>query len=163
MNRAMDRARRNAPVSTAALLAALSCGTAPAFAAGTADIARGQALFNGAAPLRGTIHGHQSALPAHAARCVNCHAPGSSSANVPPGSAAPANTSFAPLLTAAYLTGPVARRGGPPSRYDEAAFCRALRTGIDPAYVIVSRSMPRYALSDADCGALWQHLTASRP
>lgn len=148
------------------MIAALAWAASSALAAGTAgaaERARGQALFVGAEPLRGTIHGHQNALPAHAARCVNCHAPGSSSATLQPASAAPANTSFAPLLTATYLLGPIARRGGPPSAYDEATFCRALRTGIDPAYVIVSRSMPRYTLSDADCGALWQHLTAPPP
>lgn len=132
---------------------------APVAAAGNAELERGQRLFVGIEPMRGTISGHQSVLPPLASRCVNCHAPGSGTGKARPASAPPTNTSFAPLLTPAYLTGPVARRGGPPSRYDEAAFCRALRTGIDPAYVIVSHSMPRYELSEAECRALWRHLT----
>lgn len=141
----------------AALWVAL--GVLPALAADSAEVERGRRLFAGTEPMRGTIAGHTSALPSLASRCVNCHAPGRSTVGAAPASAAPTNTSFAPLLTPAYLTAPSARRGGPPSRYDEAAFCRALRTGIDPAYVIVSRSMPRYELSDADCRALWRHLT----
>ena len=134
---------------------------APVAAVGDAELERGQRLFSGAEPLRGTISGHPSALPPFASRCVNCHAPGSSTPGAKPTSASapPTNTTFAPLLTPAYLTGAIARRGGPPSRYDEAAFCRTLRTGIDPAYVIVSRSMPRYELPDADCHALWRQLT----
>ncbi len=108
------------------------------------------------APLQGTIVGHSSALPPAAARCINCHAVGRAA----PASAASA-ASFGPLLTPQSLTGAVARRGGPPSRYDAPAFCRLLRQGVDPAWVIVPRSMPRYARSDADCHALWAHLTES--
>ena len=115
--------------------------------------------------LRGTISGHQSALPALASRCVNCHSAGSVAPNTVAASAAPAaasaatNSSFAPRLTRQRLTEPIARRGGPPSRYDEASFCRLLRTGIDPAYVLIPRNMPRYELPDADCHALWMHLS----
>ena len=120
---------------------------------------RGAELFSGAAALQGTIVGHSSALPPSAARCINCHAIGTAA----PASAASA-ASFGPLLTRHGLTAAVARRGGPPSRYDAPAFCRLLRQGVDPAWVIVPRSMPRYELSDADCHALWAHLTdTSRP
>lgn len=117
---------------------------------------RGSDLFNGVLPLQGTIVGHTSALPPSAARCINCHTIGSA---VPAASTASAAASFGPLLTPQGLTGAVARRGGPPSRYDAPAFCRLLRQGVDPAWVIVPRSMPRYALTDADCHALWAHLT----
>lgn len=145
-------------MTAAALWAAAFASTAAP--GGDAEPAHGQRLFAGTEPMRGRIAGHADALPALASRCVNCHAPGRSTVAAPAASAAaPTNTSFAPLLTPAYLTVPVARRGGPPSRYDEATFCRALRTGIDPAYVIVSRSMPRYDVNDADCRALWRHLT----
>jgi len=51
------------------------------------------------------------------------------------------------------------RRGGPPSRFDDSSLCRLLRTGVDPAHVVIQRSMPRYELSDADCRALWAHLS----
>ncbi len=133
---------------------------ASVLAAGAGPAGRGHALFTGAAPLHGTINGHASALPPAAARCVNCHTIGSAA----PGAAAASVASFGPLLTKQGLTGLVARRGGPPSRYDEAALCRLLRQGVDPAWVMVPRSMPRYELSDADCQALWTHLTEpSRP
>jgi hypothetical protein len=128
-------------------------------AAGDSVTRRGIDLFSGVLPLQGTIVGHSSALPPSAARCINCHAIGSAA----PASAASA-ASFGPLLTPHGLTGAVARRGGPPSRYDAPAFCRLLRQGVDPAWVIVPRSMPRYVLTDADCHALWAHLTgAKRP
>jgi hypothetical protein len=116
---------------------------------------RGQDLFNGAAALSGTIVGHTNALPPLSARCVNCHAAGSAG----PASAASAPGSFGPLLTRRHLTDAVARRGGPPSRYDQAAFCRLLRQGVDPAYVLIARAMPRYDISDGDCQALWALLT----
>ena len=52
------------------------------------------------------------------------------------------------------------RRGGPPSRYDAAGLCTLLRSGVDPAHVIILRTMPRYDINDADCQSLWLHLTA---
>jgi hypothetical protein len=57
------------------------------------------------------------------------------------------------------LLSPQRRRGGPASRYDRDAFCRLLRKGIDPAYVMINEEMPRYTLDDADCAALWRFLT----
>ena len=64
-----------------------------------------------------------------------------------------------PTLSAATLTGLLPRRGGPASRFDEAALCRLLREGIDPAHVLLPKTMPRYAIDDADCRALWTWLT----
>jgi len=127
--------------------------TAPAADAVAHDL--GRRLFGGEAMLRGTITGHQNALPALASRCVNCH----SASAVPATASATTNPSFAPALTRQRLTELTARRGGPPSRYDEASFCRLLRTGIDPAYVLIPRNMPRYELPDADCRALWVYLS----
>ena len=138
------------------MLVALGAG------AGESGPSRGRDLFNGAASLHGTISGHASALPPAAARCINCHA--ISSAAPGRSASAAAAGSFGPQLTPKGLTGAVARRGGPPSRYDAPAFCRLLREGVDPAWVMVPRSMPRYEVSDADCQALWAHLTEpSRP
>ena len=118
---------------------------------------RGRELFTGERALSGRIVGHAADLPVPASRCVNCHAiqppaPG-------PDSSAPGTQAFGPVLTRSGLTQASSRRGGPASRYDEAAFCRVLRTGIDPAHVIILRAMPRYVLTDADCRALWVHLT----
>lgn len=137
------------------MLAMFAASASVSFAGPGAD------LFGGAAPLRGTIDGHSNPLPPHAARCINCHAVGSAG---PSGSASA--SSFGPLLSPQRLTGLIARRGGPPSRYDGSSFCRLLRQGVDPAWVMVPRSMPRYELTDADCRALWLHLTsgeAARP
>jgi len=83
-------------------------------------------------------------LPAWTTRCVNCHAGTSTAA-----------TTFAPPLTHDTLLGATRRRGGPMSHYDATAFCRAVRDGIDPAGVMLRKSMPRYKISDAECTALW--------
>lgn len=127
-------------------------------APGTA--AQGRQLFEGVRPLNGQIVGHATTLPARASRCINCHGAGTA----PPAQGASNTTqAFGPLLNRRSLTDDVPRRGGPPSRYDPAAFCRLLRSGVDPAYVMIPRSMPRYELSDADCQALWAYLTSESP
>lgn len=119
----------------------------------------GARLFDGRQPLAARISGHADALPSAAARCSNCHA----SQAVRQGAAAAGigSPSFGPLLTAATLRHPLPRRGGPPSRFDAASLCRLLREGVDPAWVMLPRVMPRYQISDAQCEALWEHLTAS--
>jgi hypothetical protein len=33
-----------------------------------------------------------------------------------------------------------------------------LRTGVDPAYILITRRMPRYTIEDAQCIDLWQYL-----
>lgn len=83
-------------------------------------------------------------LPSWTTRCVNCHTGTSTAA------------AFAPPLTHDSLLGATRRRGGPISHYDAAAFCRAVKDGIDPAGVLLRKSMPRYKISDAECTALWQ-------
>ncbi|MGF6527722.1 hypothetical protein [Variovorax sp. PvP013] len=109
---------------------------------------------DGAAPvLHGRLAGHASDLPPQATRCVNCHAAGGAAAS-------PATAAFGPSLGPATLTRAVSRRGGPPSRYDAASLCRLLRDGIDPAWVMVDAAMPRYAVSDAQCEALWARLSS---
>jgi hypothetical protein len=117
-------------------------------AADASDAARGRLLFEGGAELPARIAGQDFALPAEASRCINCH-----------GTAAVGTQRIGPLLSAATLAEPLPRRGGPPSRYDAASLCRLLRTGIDPAHVIIPRTMPRYDIGEADCRLLWLHLT----
>lgn len=149
-----------APGSGLHWLVALCCASASAAAAGEPSVPeRGRRLFVGELPLTARVTGHAAALPPQAARCMNCHAVGSAGPAAP---ASDATRSFGPVLGSALLTQAVARRGGPPSRYDEAAFCRLLATGIDPADVIIPREMPRYEVSAADCRALWAHLSAPR-
>ncbi|WP_152987662.1 hypothetical protein [Aquabacterium parvum] len=112
----------------------------------------GQRWFNGEAPLQARMVGHAQDLPAAAAACINCHGAGASSER------------FAVALNRNWLTQPQARRGGPLSRYDATSFCRVLREGIDPAWVVVNQTMPRYEVTGLQCRALWMHLIqAGRP
>lgn len=111
----------------------------------------GQALFEGSPPqpdrqLAGRIAGHDRDLPPEAARCANCH------------TSTPGTAGFGPALHAGTLVQALARRGGPPSTYEEASLCRLLREGIDPAWVMVNQAMPRYDATDAQCAALWAWL-----
>ena len=104
---------------------------------------------------------HTTALPPQASRCVNCHAAGTAPPTPASASSAASTStqSFGPALNAKLLLQDTRRRGGPPSRYDEAALCKLLATGVDPAYIIIPASMPRYELPPADCKALWAFLT----
>lgn len=138
------------------LVAALACsalGPALSVAAGDADV--GRRLFEGAQALPAQITGQGVALPVGASRCANCH-------GLQTAAPAVSATPIGPVLGPANLVARQPRRGGPPSAYGEASFCRLLRTGIDPASVIVDRRMPRYDVSDADCAALWRYV-AQRP
>jgi hypothetical protein len=112
---------------------------------------RGAQLYDGRLALTGQLRGHDQALPADALRCSNCHEPSRQPAQDDAG--------FAPRLDRAQLTDPQTRRGGPATRYDEAAFCRLLRVGIDPGQVLVRKAMPQYTLTAEDCNALWLHLS----
>lgn len=129
-----------------ALLAiAIVLGGAAFFAeAATGHRAAGGQLFDGRRPLVARIAGHELALPAQAWRCANCHA----------GAQAIGGT-----LDRARLVAAQARRGGPSSRYDLPAFCRLLRTGVDPAWILIDRTMPRFEIDDLQCKQLWTHLT----
>lgn len=65
---------------------------------------------------------------------------------------------YAVALTRDSLLGLRTRRGGPPSAFDEASLCRLLRTGVDPAQVLISTTMPRYTVSDVQCRQLMAYL-----
>lgn len=101
--------------------------------------------------LRGRLAGHPGDLPAAATRCVNCHATGATAGQS-------LTAAFGPSLDSDTLSRAISRRGGPPSRYDAVSLCRLLREGIDPAWVMVDASMPRYEVSDAQCQALWTRI-----
>lgn len=137
-------------------LALLALATA-ASADGGASAAHGSKLFEGDLALPARIVGQDFALPATASRCINCHGPARSDAASSPATA----QRIGPALTRSTLTDAVRRRGGPPSRYDAGSLCTMLRTGVDPAHVIILRTMPRYDITDADCRALWLYLTDS--
>jgi hypothetical protein len=131
-------------------------------------VEQGDRLFHGNAPLTARIVGHDLVLPVAVARCMNCHetrsaalsAAASAVANQAPGTAGAVAGRFGPALDHASLTQMRARRGGPPSRYDVQALCTLLRTGVDPAQVMIPQSMPRYEIDAAVCGALWAYINA---
>lgn len=137
-----------AKASSLAILGALSAATVQANPA----LDAGRAAFTGQSPLVARMPGHAEALPAVAARCSNCHAA--------PGVPAAGNGALGPALNAAALMQALPRRGGPPSRYDAAALCRALREGVDPAGVMLGSAMPRYRIDDLGCRQLWTLLTS---
>lgn len=110
---------------------------------------QGESLFTGRRPLVGKIRGHQAPLPPEVVVCAHCHVQ-----TVPDAGAA-----VAPIIDRALLLEQRSRRGGPPSAYDVSSFCRMVRTGVDPAHVIINRVMPVYELSDAACASLWEYLT----
>jgi hypothetical protein len=112
----------------------------------------GRSLFEGPAELQGRIYTHLVDLPPTVVRCANCHA-------VHDGPEVP--RSLAPRLTHDVLLSPHARRGGPPSTYTRDTFCRLLRRGIDPAFVLISVEMPRYDLDADACDALWRYVIGS--
>lgn len=118
----------------------------------TSPLERGRLLFVGELPNEARMVGHSELLPPRAARCSNCHSQVALRRTAD-------EQDFAPLLGKQTLTQPRARRGGPASRYDQAALCKLLRQGIDPAHVMISQAMPRYTLTSADCEALWIFLT----
>lgn len=120
--------------------------------------ARGARLFDGREPLTATLAGHATPLPAQTARCSQCHA-GPDTQNTAVGQAAFPG----PPLDGRHLRTALSRRGGPPIAYDVSAFCRTLRDGIDPAHVMLPRTMPRFDIDDTRCEALWTHLTSTPP
>lgn len=124
----------------------------------------GQALFTGiageASP-RGRLPGHLQDLPPMATRCSNCHE--TEMAATSTAAAARRLETFGPPLNAMTLRTAMSRRGAPPTRYDQDSLCRVLREGIDPGWVMISQSMPRYRISDAQCAALWSWLSRRQP
>jgi hypothetical protein len=113
-------------------------------------VRQGEGLFRGKEPMKARIRGQEDLLPTAASRCINCHG-GDSQPQL--------SRVAAPKLNRSLLLDARQRRGGPPSRYDQPAFCRLLRTGADPAYILIAREMPVYELSDAQCTSLWTFLT----
>lgn len=130
-------------------LAAGTLGLAAVGATQAAPWLKGYALYHGHAPLEGRIAGHAEAMPAAVLGCAGCH-------DAPRADAAGNRT--VPVLGRTVLAVPRVRRGGPDYVYSAESFCTLLRSGIDPAAVMTSRTMPRFAIDDADCAALWTYL-----
>lgn len=119
------------------------------------SMSRGESMYRGALPLSGRLVGHDMALPTLATRCINCHAAGTSETR-----GRDALARFGARLDGASLTGLQSRRGGPATRFDPASLCEVLRTGRDPAQILISSTMPRYDVSETQCRDLWTYLTA---
>jgi hypothetical protein len=113
---------------------------------------RGAALYEGKEPLLGRIRDQVDLLPAETVRCANCHSQQSPSSRLLGKPAA--------HLDGAWLLEPRSRRAGPPSTFDLSSFCRLLRTGVDPVYIMIAREMPTYNLSDDQCASLWKFASA---
>lgn len=134
-------------------LAALACASLGWIAWDAAERERaglGARLYRGELALAGRIVGHEADLPAGASRCINCH--GAADGDTAAGA------TLAPRIGGGQLGAERSRRGGPPARYDATSLCRALRQGVDPAAIVLPRTMPRYELADVDCRALWAYL-----
>ena len=117
---------------------------------------RGAAIFYGKVDLSGRLTGHDDNLPNSAIRCTNCHEELSTTpSTIQTPNTTPKATTFAQPLTSQHLKTPQTRRGGPPSIFNAERLCTLLRTGIDPANIIISTTMPRYDLTDAECEDLW--------
>lgn len=137
-----------------ALLLVHQAGAAAASGAGPArDPERGKRIFHGLDAVQGAVQQQGTALPVHASKCINCH-----SAHTPTGAWA-GNSQY---LSATTLSLKVSRRGGPAYVYDQPAFCRTVRSGVDPAGIVLEAKMPRYQLSDAQCADLWFFLASIR-
>jgi hypothetical protein len=124
--------------------------TALPIGAGASPADDGRALFVGDRQLTGKIAMHQRNLPSELLRCSNCHQSQAS---------APVKLTVAPRLTRDWVLTPHERHGGPSTVYDLESFCVMLRTGKDPANLIVNVQMPRYEIAQSDCGSLWAYLT----
>ncbi|WP_020186532.1 hypothetical protein [Methylopila sp. 73B] len=136
------------PRGAAATAALALGGVGAASAAAFLPDVRGYALYHGYAGLQASVAATEVPLPTSASRCANCH-------DARP-SAAPRRVV---ALDRASLTQATPRRGGPASVYDAAAFCTALRDGLDPSSVLLDRTMPRFVLPDDDCQALWRYVS----
>ena len=110
----------------------------------------GEKLYWGESELHATIGTGRDEISADAAKCVNCH--GKDGKGIAESGIRGSD------IRQSVLTKVTGRRGGPPVRYTEATFCDALRLGHDAAGVVLSRAMPRYRVSTAECRALWNYL-----
>lgn len=114
-------------------------------------IQKGENLFYGRETLKGTLYLHNRALGTAFVRCMNCH-------QLQGQSKFTNRADFGPELGARFLQTENSLRGGPARAYDADSFCHMLRTGMDPSQIMIRTDMPRYALSDDDCHALWRFL-----
>jgi hypothetical protein len=146
MTHALNRAALTIRVMTAIFLVAVNPETNGADACRSMDL--GCEIYSGQHALVAHLRDDSRVLPDSAVRCINCHGHSDNA------------TSFAPPLTSQYLLNDIRRRGGPPSRYNLSSFCRVLNVGVDPTGIVLKKVMPQFTLSDEECAALWNFVTA---
>lgn len=122
----------------------------------------GAGLYRGESPLPGRMVGFTSDLPTAVTRCANCHErPAVAAVNGGVATsltdAAPDRPAFGAALDRSSLSTPRSRRGGPASVYDVDSLCTLLRTGVDPAQVMIGQAMPRYDATPLQCEQLWAY------
>ncbi len=146
------RLRRFAVLLTVVLgtLHVTGCARDNAQAAEQHLIERGHRIFIGSESINARIDGHQDQLPAQVTKCINCHTPTPRPQK---------DDQFAPILNASWLMQARPRRGGPAFAFTRDSLCKTMRTGIDPEYVILNRTMPRFDISEQQCQALWAYLS----
>ena len=149
-----------ASLAIAAACALPECATAVPASAGESIYLRG--VLGSGAPLAGTRASAGTSTQGADAACVNCHQRsglGSTEGRI-----------FTPPITGDYLFQGHAHGGDAPplpdvgslhgnrSAYTPATLARAIREGVDPQGRTLSSLMPRYALDEADMGALVEYL-----
>ena len=150
-----------ASLAIAAACALPECATAAVPAsAGESIYLRG--VLGSGAPLAGTQESAGTSTQGADAACVNCHQRS--------GLGSTEGSIFIPPITSDYLFHDHAHGGDAPplpygdsthgnrSAYTPATLARAIREGVDPEGRTLSSLMPRYALDDADMGALVEYL-----
>ena len=112
---------------------------------GGVSLAGGEAIYERAQAVVAKVNGET--VMAGAARCANCHGD--------LGEGRREGVLVAVPLQRSALMQSHSRRGGPASAYGRASFCRSLRSGVDPAGVVLDTAMPRYDLSDQSRASFW--------
>lgn len=125
-----------------------------------AQLSEGEALFRGEQAMNASLAGQSMGLPAVATRCSNCHEARQPVPLSDQAASAVSARTYASPLSAMWLQQARLRRGGPETVYDARSLCQLLRTGVDPAMIMVSTVMPRYQATEAQCAALWTYLTS---
>ena len=133
-----------------ALYFALVLSTSALDAFPTAAQEQGRRLFFGLDELQGTIQNDGIRLPPEYIKCIKCHSAPAQISN-----SFPNKLSGSLILSSETLLEKKVRRGGPAFKYSVATFCNTLRSGSDPTGIILEFGMPRFSISDRQCGALW--------
>ena len=124
--------------------------TSPSETSSRELFSRGEAIFLGEEPIIARLQGDSAVLPSRLSHCSGCHESSLTGR---------LDRSAALRLDRSTLLSTKKRRGAIPSAYSRDAFCRVVRTGVDPVFVMVAREMPRYEVDEVQCSSLWSYVT----